>query len=411
MGASFHRWLYISFINLLIVAFIGVILRYKIAFSLPFIDQKHLLDGHSHFAFSGWITQALMVLLVQYLCKSAGIDYFKKYRFFLFCNCLSAYGMLFFFSWQGYQSWSIGFSVISIINAYLFSFCYWKDLDSLTTNSQSHRWFKAAILFNVISSFGFFALAYMMSNKIIHQSWYLAAIYYFLHFQYNGWFFFAAMGLLISRIEKMVIAPSLFNMIFLLFSLSCAPAYFLSALWMKLPLIIYGLVITSAVAQFAGWVIFIKVILRNKTIIKQGLTKQSRQLLLLSAVALTIKLLLQLGSTHPVVSQLAFGFRPIVIGYLHLVLLGIFTIFILGYTVSMDLLNIGNYFMRGVWIFIAGIIVNEILLMCQGVTGFNYISIPFIHELLLGAATIMFSGILIFIINLRNHKQLDNEKE
>ena len=102
---------------------------------------------------------------------------------------------------------------------------------------------------------------------------------------------------------------------------------------------------------------------------KSHFTKKSRQVLLLSAIALTIKLLLQLGSTHPALSQLAFGFRPIVIGYLHLVLLGVITIFILGYIISMNLLNAGKYFMTGIWIFVSGIIINEILLMLQGVAG------------------------------------------
>ena len=51
----FSKWLRISLFNLMLVAFLGMILRYKILFSLPFLDQKHLLHAHSHFAFSGWV--------------------------------------------------------------------------------------------------------------------------------------------------------------------------------------------------------------------------------------------------------------------------------------------------------------------------------------------------------------------
>jgi hypothetical protein len=40
--------------------------------------------------------------------------------------------------------------------------------------------------------------------------------------------------------------------------------------------------------------------------------------LCLSAIALSIKLLLQLGAVIPALSTWAFGLRPIVIGYLHL---------------------------------------------------------------------------------------------
>src|SRR4029077_20874963 len=102
--------------------------------------------------------------------------------------------------------------------------------------------------------------------------------------------------------------------------------------------------------------------------------------LLLCGLALTVKLLLQLGSTHPALSQLAFGFRPIVVGYLHLVLLGVISIFILGYIISMDFIGRGKYFMPGIGIFISGIIINEILLMLQGSLGLSYRVVPFINE-------------------------------
>ena len=49
-------WLKFSVFNFCIVALIGVLMRYKIAYSLPFLDQKFLQHGHSHFAFYGWIT-------------------------------------------------------------------------------------------------------------------------------------------------------------------------------------------------------------------------------------------------------------------------------------------------------------------------------------------------------------------
>jgi hypothetical protein len=35
-------WLKFSLINLLIVALIGLLMRYKIGFEFPFLDQKHL---------------------------------------------------------------------------------------------------------------------------------------------------------------------------------------------------------------------------------------------------------------------------------------------------------------------------------------------------------------------------------
>ncbi|MFI5130644.1 MAG: hypothetical protein ACHQFX_11660 [Chitinophagales bacterium] len=401
MASSLRRWLHVSFLNLLIVAFLGVILRYKIAFSLPFIDQRNLHHGHSHFAFFGWITQILMVLMVYYLQCEQVESAFRKYRWWLYLNLLSAYGILISFSLQGYGIWSIGFITLSTVGSYIFTLLYWRDLNALKNRKISHLWFKSALLFAVLSSFGTYAEAYLMANKIVHQNWYLASEYYFLHFQYNGWFFFAGMGLLVSRLEKIIAATQQLKIIFWLFCLACVPAFFLSALWMPIPKLIYWLVIGSAIAQFAGWALLVRLILKNKATMKSHFTKKSRQVFLLSAIALTIKLLLQVGSTHPALSQLAFGFRPIVIGYLHLVLLGVITIFILGYIISMNLLNAGKYFMTGIWIFVSGIIINEIFLMLQGVAGMDYIIIPYINESLLAAATTMFSGTLVFNLAIR----------
>lgn len=186
MAFPLFRWLKISLINLLIVACLGVTLRYKILFSLPFVDQKHLLHGHSHFAFAGWITQALMALLVSYLAKQPALFELKKYNRLLYANLFSAYGMLIAFPIEGYGLFSIIFSTASIFVSYAFAFIYWRDLNRLKNRSATHSWFKAAVLFNAVASLGAFALTIMMVNKVIHQNWYLAAEYFYLHFQYNG---------------------------------------------------------------------------------------------------------------------------------------------------------------------------------------------------------------------------------
>jgi hypothetical protein len=122
-------------------------------------------------------------------------------------------------------------------------------------------------------------------------------------------------------------------------------------------------------------------------------------LLLFSSIALSIKLLLQLGSTIPALSKLAFGFHPIVIGYLHLVLLGVITLFLLGNLIDQKLILLNSKTFAGIKIFTAGIIINEVLLMAQGVAAIGNITVPFINELLLIAACILFGGISLLNIS------------
>lgn len=395
-----RRWMRICFFNLFLVSLVGVILRYKIAFSLPIVDQKHLLHGHSHFAFGGWISQALMVLMVNQLAHFKPAV-FRSYHWLLMANLVTAFGMLLSFPVQGYGLVSICFSTLSILVSWAFAIRYWIDLNRYCRGTQTAYWLKAALLFNAISALGAFALAGMMANKIVHANWYLAAQYYFLHFQYNGWFFFAIMGLFVARIEEEVSSTKILRFIFWLFALACVPAYFLSALWMPIPLIVYVLVVMAALMQCLAWVLLLFQLRKNREILREQFSMLSRRILFLSGLAFSVKLLLQMGSTHPALSKLAFGFRPIVIGYLHLVLLGVISLFIIGYSLSAADWRTGKLLKAGVWGFVGGIIINELLLMAQGITGFSYIAVPHGDDWLLGAALLMCSSLLLFNFSIR----------
>jgi hypothetical protein len=398
MNIFFKKWLAVSFLNLALVASLGVALRYKIAFYLPFVQQKFVLHSHSHFAFAGWISQTLMVLLIYNLSLKKGAQVFKKYQWLLYANCITAYGMLVSFIFQGYGLFSITFSTLSIFVSYFFCVYYWKDLSAKNKKIISNWWIKAALLFNVISSVGAFGLAFMMANKIVHQNLYLAAIYFFLHFQYNGWFLFAGMGLLVAKLEQGNISLKKMRTAFLLFCVACVPAYFLSALWLPIPRIIYLIVIAAVIAQLFGWWIMVKEFIRVRAFIICNSLKYGRVLLLLAALAFSIKLLLQAGSVHPALSQLSYGFRPIVIGYLHLVLLAVTSLFLIGYLVAFQLIPVTKNLKSGIFIFVAGIILNELLLMLQGVAGLAYISIPGVGIYLLIAALILLSGAFVMLM-------------
>lgn len=395
MNPPLGRWLQISFFNLALVAFIGIVLRFKIAYSLPFVDQKYLLHGHSHFAFAGWISQALMVLLVAWLGGASGCDLFKKYRWLLYANLFTAYGMLISFPLQGYGVFSISFSTLSIIVSYIFASRFWRDLNKLPFAAASHHWFKMAVLLNALSSLGVFTLAFMMATKNIHHKVYLAAVYFYLHFQYNGWFFFACMGLLSAQLARYGIADSSLKRVYRLFAFACIPAYFLSALWLPLPTGVYLVIVLAVFMQLGGWWLLLRYVRPVINHIKKDMPLITQRLLVLSGIALTLKLCLQAGSVIPSLSILAFGFRPIVIGYLHLVLLGIITLFITGYSIAMGYLSISKTMVTGITVFVAGILFNEALLMVQGIADMGYRGVPFINPLLLLAAMVLFTGIAI----------------
>ena len=381
-------WLQLSLVNLLIVALLGLVMRYKIGFEFPYLDQKHIQHGHSHFAFAAWISQTLYVLIIYNLQTHIPIQRVKLYKNLLIFNTLSAWGMLIAFIIQGYGPVSIAFSQINTIISYIFVVVYFKDAKHLQ-NSDVVKWFKTGLIFNAVSSIGTYALAYMMVSKSIVQSVYLSSVYFFLHFQYNAWFLFACIGLLITGIKQYQTDFTLPKSVFLLFVCSVIPAYLLSVLWLPLPTWLYIFIVAAALSQLLAWQKLLSTTLTFFKQHKEQFFPYIKFVLVLIAIAYSSKLLLQLGSTVPEISKLAFGFRPIIIAYLHLILLGVISMFLLTYIWAFA---IPQKTASGKWFFLlmaAGVYLNEIVLGIQGIASFSYTLIPYVNHILLGVAVLI----------------------
>jgi len=388
-------WLKFSLLNLCIVASLGVLMRYKIGFEFPYFNQKNLQHSHSHFAFAGWISHTLMVLMVYYLQSKIAKFQGNKYNKIIIANLVCSYGMLLFFLIQGYGIISIAFSTASIFVSYYFAYIFFKDLKLIDSDLLSKKWFKAALFFNVISSLGTFYLAYMMASKNFVQDYYLSSIYYYLHFQYNGWFFFACMGLIFGFLNLRKSEHPFYETSYKLFAIACIPAYFLSVLWLDLPNWLYVITVIAAIVQVYAWFKSLFILVKDRQNSLENYAPLLRYILLFVGFALSIKLLLQLGSTVPAISQLAFEFRPIVIAYLHLVLLAIITLFVLFYVYANHLIHINKKIKYGILIFSIGVILNEIVLAVQGIAAFSYTLIPCVNEMLFGVAVVLLIGIVI----------------
>lgn len=391
-------FLRLSLLNLLIVATLGVLMRYKIGFEFPWFDQKNMQHAHSHFAFYGWITHSLFSLMTAYI-EGRGSQQLSTYRRIIGVNLLCAYGMLFAFFAGGYNAVSITFSTLAILTSFWFSVVFFRDLRQYARGEQASNWFMAAMLFNVLSSLGTFTLAYMMASGNIPQHLYLASVYFYLHFQYNGWFFFSCMGLATVLLQSYSPNAMKGSRIFWMFALSCIPAYLLSALWMNLPLWLYLFVVIAAILQFIAWVLWLRQVAGLRALLRQQVHPLMHILMLVIAMALTIKFVLQLGSVIPYVSTLAFGFRPIVIAYLHLALLAVISAFLLVQLFNRGVIRQKRLAIAGLVLLASGIYLTEIVLAIQGVASFSYTLVPFTDVVLLFFSLCMFLGILLLCIS------------
>ena len=403
----FRKWALFALFNFIVLAAIGVLLRYKILFPLPLVDQKHLLHAHSHFAFAGWVSLALYAGVIYLL--QPGTRLLKQLEWLLVAQQMAAYGMLFTFPFTGYAAGSIVFSTASIFISYGFAWLVIKELLHRKKPAPENKWLMAGMLCNVLSSLGTFTLAYLMISKNMRQDWYFGSVYFFLHFQYNGFFLFTIGALFIRSVSKHIsVADTLhLSRFFYLLIIALVPAWFLSLMWMRIPGWMYAAAALSGIIQLVALGYFLKAITALKPFFREQLQKHVKWFWLAAAFAFAIKIVLQALSAVPQLNTYAFGVRPIVIGFLHLVLLVFVSVFIIGYFLQNQMLQLTTPAgKRAGWIFLIAVLVNEVLLMLQGIAGITYHTLPYANHLLLLTALFIFSALLtLFIKNLHNGKR------
>lgn len=402
-----HRsfWLKFSVFNFLIVAFLGVIMRYKILYSLPFIDQKHLQEAHSHFAFYGWITNTIYVLILHYLSKvNKEIDV-KKYEKLIIVNLCASFFMLGAFSYGGYFWASIAGSTTALLCSFLFFYFFVRD--SKKIQDPMKIWFLAGLFFAVISSAGVFNLGYMMMSKTATQDFYLASEYYYLHFQYNGFFIFSCIGFLLFSMKQVgsVISDGQNKLIFWLMFAGCVIGYGLSVLWMKMPVSIFVVIVLGTLGQTVGAVLLYRYVKKNWTNLVLKWSPTHRLVLMYAGFAFAVKIALQLGSNIPALNQFAFGFRNVVIAYLHLVLLMCIATFLINQILATNYFTVTNKLIMGVKSLLLGIFLNELILGLMGIFSISYISVPFANEMLLAASVLMLASIFWIFIHLKTFRK------
>lgn len=398
-------WITLSLVNLCIVALLGLVLRSKILFSIPFLNYRNVLSAHSHFAFGGWAGLCLMVLLIYNLLPPERSER-RIYQWILWGIEISSLGMAFTFPFSGYNALSIFFSSLYIVVYFLFAGVFIKDIIQHKANKYIRILSISAIAALIISSLGPLGLSYILATKSGNSILYRDSIYVFLHFQYNGFFTLSVIALLFDYLIKkggLITRPAQQFSVFL--SLSVIPSLFLSLLWHNSTTlyILAGIgcvLMIISLVYFFGWLLKVD---------KQIFTHPfARTLLLFAAVSFALKLSLNVGTIIPQLGDAVYGARPIIIGFLHLVFLGFLTFFILALLIEYNYFTKNNRVVKYPFIvFAIGIFTNEILLGVQGLSILFGTNSWLYNWLLWGAGiTLLIGAALIMIVRLQLSKQV-----
>lgn len=384
----------------MLVALIGTYLRMMFVSPVQFPIFENLLHAHSHFAILGWLYNALYIAIVFLYVKETAKQ--KKYNLLFWITQISIGGMLVSFTLQGYATFSIAFSTLHIFCSYVFIYFVLKDVSQTRNETVSLSFMYGGLFFLFLSSLGPWGLVAVVFTGLPEPDLYKQIIYFYLHFQYNGWFVFALIGLWLRYYElqgivfNKVISAKAFQILFY----SNLGAYVLSLLGFSLPGYVYVIGIIAAFTQLIG-ARYLYILLFTGEVKAFGKIGGMAQLLFrLSFFALFLKYIFQLISAVPQIGYPAFVIRDITIGYIHLVMLGVMTLGVLGWFTANGLYEAGRTARAGLFIFIAAFFVLELILFYPSPAGwFGLSPIPNTAVLMLALSAFMLFGTAIIFIS------------
>lgn len=357
-------YLYAALAWIVVVAALGLWLRLALAGHVS-IEYKYWLHGHSHIAFMGWIFNALVAgyyySIPSRKSRKAHVRLFGLIQ-------VAVLGMAITFPIQGYGPLSITFSTLHVIFTAVLA--VWSIRDGQVAAqvqqglSPGLRWWIAGISWMLISSLGPFALGYFMANDMGHTAAYQLSIYFYLHFQYNGWFFFGLIAIWLFWLSRIGVSLpiNLLKISWWLFWLAMPLTYALSALWLDPPAWIRWIGGVAAFAQLLGLGFLFSGVYKMIRQRNLAWTGVAQAFLALVALLLCIKLVLQILSVYPDLAALAFN-RLTVIAYLHLVFLGIITTGLLALFWQGRIIHRNSVSRRFLTLFILAFILVEIFML------------------------------------------------
>ena len=406
-------WISLSLLNLCIVALLGVILRSKALFELPGIDYNHLLNAHSHFAFGGWVTLTLMVLMVNAFLTESQKKH-SSYQFIFLGIFASAWGLLLTLPFQGSINFSSYISTLFIFITYIFSWVFIKNIRKANVSKTTLLLSVSSIVCLALSSVGSFSLAYLFSIKSLNAVLYRDALFSYLHLQYNGFFTLAVFALLFQKLESKLSEETKKNIhrFSVLLVLSVLPSMFLNYHWHDSSILFHVIAVAGSILLLLslGWFISL---LRSMLEIYKSVSPVLKFVGGLSLGAFMLKMFLQSLTIIDFVGNLVFGDRPIIMGFLHLVFLCFVTLFLLAYIAQTGVLNTEKKVTKfSLVVFAFGVVINEILLWAQGVGAMFIEGSAIFTWLLWGAGLCLFIGAtLIFIARIMSKKISVEETE
>lgn len=397
------NWFRTALMFFLIASIFGTLMRFIYIKEITFLDYKHLLHAHSHVAILGWGFIAISGALVFFLIKNT--TYNQAYRRALILNIIAGIGMAIFFSYQGYGVMSIAFSTVHLIAAYYFAWFFLKDLRKLP-NSITKTFARWSVYWMLISTLGLWSIAPITVILGKSHPLYYAGIQFFLHFQFNGWFTYAILALLIAYLAKNGKEIKVSKITFGILQLSLILTYALSITWSTPEKFLFYLTSLGVVLQAVAFYPILKKLFKGYRQVLSG-KNISIWLLVVGLVSLFFKILTQIAVAIPFIAEISYSIRNFVIGFIHLTMLGSISLVLIAILIREGYFPVNQFSNLGYVLLIIAFLSTEIILFAQGFLfwmekGF----MSYYHEILF-VTTLFFPIALTLVIAFKNNQKHD----
>jgi len=315
-GWGRERVFAVAWTFLLVVAVLGVTLRALVLWPVDGVRYAYVLHAHSHLGFLGWVFNAFVAVAWWQFAGRVTDRFFR--RLFVVLQVANV-GMLASFPVQGYGPVSIAFSTLHMTGSAVFAWRLWRRGEAAPL---VRPWLRAALVFMLISGLGPLTLGPLAAMDLRESPWYAMSIYFYLHFQYNGWFVFFVLAawMQMSGVHPAVDAGRV-RLAWWGLAVGCVGSFALSALWMEPPGWVFVVALGGGVAQVLGLAVWLREFAGGT---RRFGDRPGRWLAVLALAMLAVKMVLQVVGAVPVAAALV-NERFVVIGFLHLVFLGVVT--------------------------------------------------------------------------------------
>lgn len=364
MKFSLQKHTRLSLFYFFLAALLGAGLRLFVIVDFP-VEYRYIVHTHSHIALLGWVYVALTTLLFKLYLAQAGVS--NTYRKIFIFTQVTLAGMLLTFPFQGYALFSIIFSTLFLVASYFFAGLFLKKVAPELRRRFSFKLIKWSVIYLVLSSIGPWFLGIIMNTLGSTSVWYKMSIYFYLHFQYNGWFILALLGILFYFLEEIGFETQQHTqrLWLYLFNSSVLLTFFLSTLFTEPRPVFYILGGLGALLQTLVLVLVVLRLLPVWNTFRTQLKKGVGAMLLTAGFLLAVKSDLQLLSSLPFFARLAFQNIDFVIAYLHFVFLGVVSIALFAFLVQTGLLKLSR---KWYLLYLMAFLLTESLIVYKGLS-------------------------------------------